>query len=175
MTDMASTRFVPIWVYANGGDKDRKIYFVHPARAVDGYTTVANARAETPPDLSSLGWSQEAKLIQRIIVTGAGVPQTAATTDDLRMVTSLPSGGTPATTASAVGYSPTSPETSTNVQAALDARPTVAAVVTNGGSTAKMTTAGTAPSTPSAGDIWVDTSTPSATADVGGMFNFHQD
>lgn len=95
LTDLANNRFQPIWVYAAGGDKDRQIYFVIPSiAAASVYTSATNARAATPPDLSSLGWSQEVKLIHKIIMRGDGVADTyVASTDDLRTTASLPSGG----------------------------------------------------------------------------------
>ena len=122
LTDLANNRFTPIWVYAAGGDKDRQIYFVIPSIAsASVYTSTANARAATPPDLSGLGWSQEVKLIHKIIMRGDGVADTyVASTDDLRQVSSLPSGGGLGSNASAISYTPNTTITATTVQTALD-------------------------------------------------------
>lgn len=117
-TDLATNQYMCIWVYASP-DTTRPIHFFSPVLTAP-YTSAANARAETPPNLSSLGFSAEYKLLHRFIVSGSGTYQTATTADDFRTSGSLPSGGSTAPTAASVTSSPIGNIAATNVQAALE-------------------------------------------------------
>lgn len=121
LTDLANNRYIPVWCYWNGNDKDKQVYWVMPSiAAANVYTTAANARAATPPNLYGLGWSQECKLLCRIIVRGDGVVQTQDTSDDFRNYNSTPSAGTGVQiTASSVSFVPTGNTASTTVQSAI--------------------------------------------------------
>jgi hypothetical protein len=112
LTDVASNRFIPVWVYASN-DTTRPIYVVTPALSAT-YTTVANARAATAP---ALPFAAEVKLLYRWIYRGDGEYQEAA---DYRTASSLPSGGVAAPVATSVVFSPSGTIAATNVQAALE-------------------------------------------------------
>ena len=137
VTTNQSARFFNFFVYGTT-DVELPVYvFVEtvPVANIAGYTSVANARAASIPNLAGMGLSPEFKLLYRIIVNGAGLIQTVTTADDYRTASVLPSGGgTPSTTAASVTYTPTAPDGSLNVQSALDARP-LQALVPIGGTT----------------------------------------
>ncbi len=112
LTDVASGRFVALWVYATN-DITRPIYVVTPSLAAT-YSTLANARAATAPVLP---FAAEAKLLYRWIYRGDGQYQEAA---DYRTASSLPSGGVSAPVAASVVFSPSGTIAATNVQAAIE-------------------------------------------------------
>lgn len=87
LTDVAASRYVCIWVYANN-DIDRPIALVTKALTAN-YTTLAAARAETQPSVGSI--APEFKLIYRWIFKGDGTFVEAA---DYRLSNPLPGGGT---------------------------------------------------------------------------------
>ena len=103
-----------------------------PVGNVGGYTSVTNARNASIPSLSQVRLSPEYKILYRLVVNGAGLIQTPVAADDYRNSSVLPAGGVASSTASSVSYTPTAPDTSVNVQAALDNRP-IAALIPTGG------------------------------------------
>ena len=134
VTTNQSNRYFNVFIYGVT-DVQVPVYAIVETVAVGnigGYTTVANARAAPIPVLSGMQISTEMKILYRIIVNGAGLIQTITTADDYRNSSVLPSGGVPSSTASSVTYTPTAPEASANVQAALDNRP-IAALLPTGG------------------------------------------
>ena len=142
VTITAANRYFNVWVY---GITDVQVPVlviaetVAPAN-VTGYTSVGNARAVSPPNLQApSGLSPEVKLLYRLVVNGDGQIQTPVSADDYRLTQPLPSGGVASSTASSVSYTPTAPDGSLNVQAALDAR----YVVTPGTSGNLLTSNGT--------------------------------
>jgi hypothetical protein len=115
LSTFAAGDFVNYWVYATN-DIGKPIYIV-PSHRAAALTTLANARVETAPDLSTFGASAEMKLIYRFIYNGAGQFQESA---DYRQVSSLPSGGTASTTAGAVSFVPSGNIAATTVQTAIE-------------------------------------------------------
>lgn len=142
VTITAANRWFNFWAYgttAVGTPIGIVTETVAPAD-VGGYTSAANARLINPPNLTSpSGLSPEFKLLYRIVVNGQGLISPTVAADDYRLTQPLPSGGVPSSTASSVTYTPTSPDGSANVQAALDAR----YVVTPGTSGNLLTSNGT--------------------------------
>ena len=121
LTALTNAQFCVVWVYATA-DTLKPFYFLSNAIAAP-YTSAANARAELPPSLAQLGITPEIKLLYRIIVKGDTTCAYDSTQDDYRATASLPVGGVSASpSASAVTYVPTSPDTTTNVQNALNNR-----------------------------------------------------
>lgn len=108
----ATDKHTPIYVFTNTSTA---------ALVLNGYTTLANARAIPWPNLSNMGLSREMRPVHRIIVRADGAVQAYSAVDDYRTVSSLPmAAGSAATTADIVSYVPTTPLTATNVQGALD-------------------------------------------------------
>ena len=139
VTTNLSARYFNYFVYATT-DVETPIQIVVETVAVGnvgGYTSAANARAASVPNLSAVQLSQEWKLLYRIVVNGAGLVQTIVAGDDYRSSSSLPSGGVASSTASSVTYTPTAPEANLTVQSALDARP-LTALVPVGGTTGQV-------------------------------------
>ena len=122
LANFASNQYINVFCYAIG-DTSRSIYFFTPAIAAV-YTSVANARAVAPPDLSAYGMNPEMKLLYRMVISGGTSPAIQALTaaDDYRTSSTVPSGGTSTPSAASVTYTPTAPDTATNVQSALDVR-----------------------------------------------------
>ena len=87
LTDVAAAKYICLWVYANN-DMDRPLAVVTPS-LTGGYTTVAQARAETKPNVGAI--APEFKLIYRWIYKGDG---TYVEASDYRSVDPLPGGGT---------------------------------------------------------------------------------
>lgn len=115
LENIASNNYGCMWVYATA-DVSKPIYVV-PTHATTAYTTLASAKAETPPVLSALGLNPEMKLIYRFVYKGDGALQE---TLDYRTATVLPSGGTSSVTASAVSFSPSGNIAATTVQTAIE-------------------------------------------------------
>lgn len=115
LSTFATNDFVCYWVYASN-DIDRPIWIV-PTHQAAAHTTITLARAETTPDLSLLPANAEMKLIYRFIFKGDGQFQESA---DYRLSSSLPSGGSPSTTAGAVSYTPGGTISATTVQTAIE-------------------------------------------------------
>jgi len=118
LTDFASGRYFNVWVYA-ATDMNVPVYaFTETfSGASGGYTTVALARAINPPSLSALGLSPELKLLYRVIYLGDG---NYVESTDYRSSSPVPGGGTVATTAVSVSFSPAGNIASTNVQSAIE-------------------------------------------------------
>jgi len=115
LTNVGSAKFVNYWVYATN-DIARPISII-PSHIATDYTTIALARLETPPVLSSLNISADWKLIYRFIYKGDGQFQESA---DYRSASPLPSGGTSSTTAGAVSFIPAGNISATTVQSAIE-------------------------------------------------------
>ena len=134
VTITASNRYFNVFLYGTS-DVDKPIHaFVEtvPVANVAGYTSVANARLASIPSLAQVRLSPEYKILYRLVVNGAGLIQTPVAADDYRNASVLPAGGVASSTASSVSYTPTAPDGSLNVQAALDARPLTALVPAGG-------------------------------------------
>jgi hypothetical protein len=114
LANVGNSDFVCMWVYASN-DIARPIYII-PTHAATAYNTVALARTETPPSLAGLNISPELKLLYRFIYKGDGQFQEMV---DYRMSSSLPAGGTSATTAASVTFVPTGSIAAGDVQAAI--------------------------------------------------------
>ena len=115
LTSVGNSDFVCMWVYATN-DADRHIYII-PTHAADAHNIIAQARAETAPVLSDLNLNPEMKLIYRFIYKGDGQFQES---NDYRLTSPLPSGGSASTNASAVSFSPSGNIAATTVQTALE-------------------------------------------------------
>ena len=115
LKSVADSDFVCYWVYATT-DIDRPIYMV-PTQAATAHNTIKLARAETAPALGGLNLTPETKLIYRFIYKGDGQFQES---DDFRLTSPLPSGGSASTTAGAVSFSPTGDIVATTVQTAIE-------------------------------------------------------
>ncbi len=115
LTSVGNSDFVSMWVYATN-DADRHIYII-PTHAADAHNIIAQARAETAPVLSDLNLNPEMKLIYRFIYKGDGQFQES---NDYRLTSPLPSGGSASTNASAVSFSPSGNIAATTVQTALE-------------------------------------------------------
>lgn len=120
----ANNRFLNFFYYVTT-DLSCPIYmFVETATSaavLNGYTSLANARAIPFPNLTGLGISVELKPIYRLIVDGAGLVQTITAADDYRTVSSLPqAAGTVSTTAASVTFTPYSTTASGNIQNAIE-------------------------------------------------------
>jgi hypothetical protein len=115
LTSVGDTDFVCMWVYATD-DTDRPVYII-PTHASNAHNTINLARAEIAPVLSSLNLNPEMKLIYRFIYKGDGQFQES---NDYRLTSPLPSGGSASTNASAVAFSPTGNIIATTVQTALE-------------------------------------------------------
>lgn len=115
LTTFASNRFACYWVYGCG-DISRGIYVI-PSAVSTPYTTVALARAETPPSLIGLNISAEMKLLYRWIYAGDGQYQEGA---DYRASSVLPGGGAATTAAASVTFIASGNIEATNVQAAIE-------------------------------------------------------
>ena len=111
----AANRYICYWVYGTG-DIDRPIYII-PSHVAAAYTTATLARAETMPDLSSMGLNPEMKLLYRFIYLGNGQLQE---TTDYRFSSSLPIGAIPAPAAASVTFAPAGTIAATNVQSAIE-------------------------------------------------------
>lgn len=107
-------KYVNYWVYATS-DISRPIYII-PTQAADPHSTLASARAATPPALSGLSLNPEWKLIYKFIYKGDGQFQESV---DYRTASGLPSGGTALVAAAGVTFVPYGNIASSNVQAAL--------------------------------------------------------
>lgn len=141
VTITASNRYFNVFLYGTS-DVDKPIHaFVEtvPVANVAGYTSVANARLASIPSLAQVRLSPEYKILYRLVVNGAGLIQTPVAADDYRNASVLPAGGIPSSTASSVSYTPTAPDGSLNVQAALDVRPVQALVPVGGATNAVLT------------------------------------
>ncbi len=115
LTSVGNSDFVCMWVYATN-DADRHIYII-PTHAADAHNIIAQARAETAPVLSDLNLNPEMKLIYRFIYKGDGQFQES---NDYRLTSPLPSGGSASTNASAVSFSPSGNIAATTVQTAIE-------------------------------------------------------
>lgn len=113
LTTLGAGRLGCYWVFATA-DVDKPIAVI-PTHASEGYTTIAQARAELAPSIS--GVNPEWKLIHRYIYNANGVFQEST---DYRLQTSLAGGVSASTTASAVNFSPSGNISSTTVQTALE-------------------------------------------------------
>jgi len=116
LTDVSNAQYINIWVYASP-DIARPIYCFVETKATSGYTTVANARAATPPNLSNFGLTPELKLLYRIIMKG---DETYSEKTDYRSSASLPAGGASSPTAASVTFSPSGGVAATSVQTAIE-------------------------------------------------------
>lgn len=114
LTNVGATNYVSMWVYGTG-DIGTPIYII-PTHAATDFNTIALARNEAPPALSGLNLSPEFKLLYKLIYKGDGNFQESV---DYRNTSSLPSGGTAAISASAVGVTPVGNIVSTDVQSAI--------------------------------------------------------
>lgn len=74
---------------------------IDPAN-VGGYTSVANARATTPPNIAATWLSPEYKLLYRVIVNWAWLVQALTTADDYRTTSTVGWSTIPSSTASSV-------------------------------------------------------------------------
>lgn len=123
---VSASHYACYWVYASN-DQDRPIYII-PTQASTYYGTVAAARAETAPGLMGLNLSPEMKLIYRFIYRGNGDFQEM---NDYRLSSPVPGGGSTATTAAAVAFTPSGGIAATTVQAALEELDSEKAAVTD--------------------------------------------
>ena len=119
--DVSSAKYINQWYYATA-DTTQKIWVVREFVAQD-YNTAALARAVAPPNLNgstyAFAGNSEMKLLYRIIWKGDDTVQEVT---DYRLSSPVAGGGSAATSAAAVSYTPTSPETFVTVQGALDNR-----------------------------------------------------
>jgi hypothetical protein len=116
LSTLSATDYVNTWVYAVGdNDTTRQIYLI-PTHRATAFNTIAQARAETPPVLTSLNINAEMKLIYKWTHDGDG---DFIEVLDYRTSSSLPGGGAAAVTAIAVTFTPEGDLESTNVQNAL--------------------------------------------------------
>lgn len=115
LSTFAAGDYAVYWVYASG-DVSRPIYIV-PTHASIAHVTPALARAELAPDLSGLNLNPEMKLLYKFIFAGNGQ---LLETADYRTSSSVPSGGSASTNASAVSFAPTGNVAATTVQAAIE-------------------------------------------------------
>lgn len=120
LTTLAGNQYGIYWIYAT-------TRIATPIVSVMGqgtYSNIANAQAAPQPTLTGIT-TAEWKLLYRVIVRNAGGALTWIQSDPLYNVSTGPAinAGTVATvSASNVSYVPTSPDTSTNVQNALNNR-----------------------------------------------------
>jgi hypothetical protein len=111
LKDVSNNDYVCYFVYASP-DVDRPIYLYTPPIAA-AYNTIALARlSPTAPS-----FSPEIKLLYRLIFNGNGDLEEIT---DFRTATTVPGGGSTATTAAAVSFTPTGDLESTTVQAAIE-------------------------------------------------------
>jgi hypothetical protein len=97
LTITSSNRYFNYFVYAST-DVLNPIYVIaESTTTVGGYTSVANARAVSPPVIGVTNLSTELKLLYRVVVDGAGLVQPAIVADDYRTGGSIAGGGTAAT------------------------------------------------------------------------------
>jgi hypothetical protein len=127
LTDCATGRYVNVWVYAVPGiipatgvyGENVSIVLETIAGSV-GYTTVANARAVAPPNLTLLtAISPEIKLIYRLVVKGDGVIDTIVAADDYRTQTTLAGGSVSSIDAASVISTPVGTISAITVQGAI--------------------------------------------------------
>lgn len=114
LTDLGTSQFTVVWVYATP-DIDVPIWILVADHA-EPYANLTTARTAPVPSLSGQPVTPETKLIYRWIFRGDGEYQEAT---DYRQSSSLPAGGTPATSASSVTFTPTGNVSATNVQSAI--------------------------------------------------------
>lgn len=127
LTDCASGRYVNVWVYAvpgiipaTGAYGENISIVLETIAGNAGYTTVANARAVSPPNLALLtAVSPEIKLIYRLVVKGDGVIDTIVAADDYRTATTLSGGAVTTIDAASVIFAPTGNVSSITVQSAI--------------------------------------------------------
>ena len=93
LTITGSNRYFNYFVY-HSTDVLNPIYVLAETTATTaGYTSVANARAVSPPQIGATNITSELKLMYRIVVNGAGLIQTPIASDDYRSGGSIPGGG----------------------------------------------------------------------------------
>lgn len=105
------TQYACFWVYANN-DYTYPVAIM-PTHAAAAHTTLASARAESPPTLAGFGLNPEWKLIYRYIIRGNGTFMEVA---DYRLSSPLPSGGLANVSAASVTSLATTNILSTNLQ-----------------------------------------------------------
>jgi len=127
LTDIASNRYGITWVYATS-DTVYPIYLL-VGSAATSYASVSDARAALPPNLASSPFNPESKLIYKWIFAGDGQYQEGA---DYRQSSTLPAGGTAATSAAAVTFTPAGNIAAATVQSAIEELDTEKAPVANG-------------------------------------------
>ncbi|MGL4679983.1 MAG: hypothetical protein ACRCWC_11455, partial [Plesiomonas shigelloides] len=115
LADLTNAQYMPVWVYATNCIST-PIWIV-VGEAASPYTTLAAARNATPPALTGFNLTPEMKLLYRWIFDGSGQFQE---TVDYRQASSLPAGGTAASSAASVTVTPTGSISATNVQAAIE-------------------------------------------------------
>lgn len=120
LVDCATNRYVNVFVYG-ANDINQPVWILVETKAgATGYTTATAARAVAIPNLAAMGLAPEMKILYRLVIAGDGTIQAAVAADDYRATSPIPAGGSAATTAAAVQYSPSTALPVTNVQAALD-------------------------------------------------------
>lgn len=89
LTDVATDRWINIWVYA-APDTARGLYAFVETKANAGYASVPSARAAQPPVLSGYKLTNEMKLLYRLIMKG---DETFVEFTDYRATAPVPYGG----------------------------------------------------------------------------------
>jgi hypothetical protein len=127
LTEMTSSpnRYVNVFFYATtdlGLPLSMVVETLDSVTAANnGYTSTDLARAAPFPNLSAYGVGREVKAIFRIIVRADGVVQSAVTSDDVRLNSPIPVGGSSGgVSASSVSFNPAGGITSTNMQAVAE-------------------------------------------------------
>ena len=103
----AANRYFNYWVYGTT-DVNKPIHiFCETTSTTWGYTSVNNALAVSPPNLSGNGFnlSPEYKLLYQVIVNGAGLVQTMTSAQDFRTTSTISGGSVSTISASAVSES----------------------------------------------------------------------
>lgn len=120
LTTLGGNQYGIYWIYAT-------TRIATPIVSVMGqgtYNNIANAQLAPQPTLTGIT-TAEWKLLYRVIVRNAGGNLTWIQSDPFYNISTGPAisaGTVAATSAGNVSYNPTSPDTSTNVQTAIDAR-----------------------------------------------------
>ena len=115
LTTFNSSKYCNYWVYASN-DETVPIYVI-PSQIPDPWSNLAEARAETAPNLASLNLNPEMKILYKLTYSGNGVHVEST---DYRNSSPLPAGGSSSTTAGAVSFLPYGGITQTTVQKAIE-------------------------------------------------------
>ena len=120
LADVNANKYINAWVYATP-DINQPIYVMVEtvATATTGYANAADARLAASPTLSLVGLFPEMRFLYRLVIKGDGTVQAMIAADDYRATTPIPAGGSPATSAGAVTFTPYGNIAGTTVQAAV--------------------------------------------------------